>query len=331
MFKRITFSLFAAALVSSAAVYTPKISDSALESAERAPIYTQCQKPGQVAFTFDDGPNLVSTPKVLKFLKEKGIVGTFFINAHNSHDFDTQPEYVELVKKTYNEGHVIASHTYSHADLFEAIPKGTMEKEIDTMTDKIEEIIGYKPAFFRPPKGNGGYEHHESDPAKKEMNRKIQKYLGASGLKIIMWGADTNDWKNKANIDADIASLDKKMRASGVSPENSSFIILMHDIYETTSDQALPRVYDYVKELGYEIVPLTECIGVSSGYQGVDAPVAGNLMANNGTANATTTVAPAQPTTQVEINKDQKSDALAIESKMLFSILAVFFSIFFLY
>jgi peptidoglycan/xylan/chitin deacetylase (PgdA/CDA1 family) len=33
-----------------------------------------------VAFTFDDGPNPVTTPKIIDILNEKGVKGTFFLH-----------------------------------------------------------------------------------------------------------------------------------------------------------------------------------------------------------------------------------------------------------
>ncbi|OUM60628.1 carbohydrate-binding module family 18 protein, partial [Piromyces sp. E2] len=92
-----------------------------LANAQRAPVYTQCVKPGQVAFTFDDGPNPTTTSKVLKFLKEKNIIGTFFITAQNKERTDsdkinliTDQESIEMVKQTVREGHYIGSHTFYH-------------------------------------------------------------------------------------------------------------------------------------------------------------------------------------------------------------------------
>jgi len=143
--------------------------------ADKAKIYRNCLKPGQFVLTFDDGPNPETTPIALDVLKKYNIKGTFFINAHNWSDLENDPSAIETVKKTYAAGHDIGSHTYKHKDLFEAIEEGSMKENVDDMTDKIEEIIGVKPAYFRPPCGNGAYV--ERDPHKKEMSEMIQEYL----------------------------------------------------------------------------------------------------------------------------------------------------------
>jgi len=290
MFKRIIYILIIIGIVvggkvnnstSSTTTYTPKISKEEFKKAERAPVYTSCVNPGQVAFTFDDGPSPDVTPKVLKFLKEKNIIGTFFITAKNDERDDNDvinlinnQECIDMVKRTVKEGHFIGSHTFYHKNLFLGLEDGSMEMSIDMMTDKIQEIIGVTPVFFRPPMGNGGYDFDDKNPENAPKNEKIQKYLGASGFKIIMWGADTRDWENKENVDADIAELDKHMSLKKASPIKDSFIILMHDIYPTTADLALPKVYEYVTDLGYEIVSLPECLGMTpeSAYQDIVLP-----------------------------------------------------------
>ena len=258
----------------------------------------------------------------MDFLKEKNIIGTFFINAENSHNLNTEPEAVNTVKRADSEGHIIGSHTYYHHDLFESIPKGEMELNIDMMNEKIKEIIGKTPRFFRPPLGNGGYVHQEDDPEKAKMNEKIQKYLGASGQDIIMWGADTRDWQFEEDLEAEINYLNKDMKKDNdTSPVNSSFIILMHDIYPTTADLTLPKVYEYVTGLGYKVVSLLECIGYESGYQEaiVKSDVASNL-------NATV----AGNNTDVATDRSV-SAATSSETKMIYSILALILSVFFLY
>jgi len=340
MFKRITFTLLASALAYSAGTindmspaYTPKITEQQLQNAQRAPVYTSCVNPGQVAFTFDDGPNPATTSKVLKFLKDNNIVGTFFINAENKERTDsniynliTNQESIDIVKRTVQEGHYIGSHTFYHKDLFEGLDDGTMEMNIDTMTDKIQEIIGAKPVFFRLPKGNGGYDFDEEDPVNGPKNEKIQKYLGASGFKIIMWGADTRDWENKENVEADIAELNKHMSPEKASPEKDSFIILMHDIYDTTADLALPRVYEYVTNLGYKVVSLVECLGMTSAYQDNVEPTINSNLTTNNVGMETKPI-----NTTIENNLNASSDAFSNAVQFIYCIYAIIFSLFFLY
>jgi peptidoglycan/xylan/chitin deacetylase (PgdA/CDA1 family) len=62
-----------------------------------------------VALTFDDGPHVTFTPKVLDLLAAHHVQATFFVvgRAINSHTYD-------LVQKTIAAGHTIGSHSYDH-------------------------------------------------------------------------------------------------------------------------------------------------------------------------------------------------------------------------
>eukprot|EP00833_Pecoramyces_ruminatium_P008398 jgi/Orpsp1_1/1182430/evm.model.c7180000081236.2 len=236
-------------------------------AAKKAKVYTECLKPGQFALTFDDGPNLKTTPTALDVLNRYNIKGTFFINAHNWSDLDNDPKAIELVKKIYKEGHDIGSHTYKHRDLFTALQEGSLKENVDKMTDKIEDIIGVKPAYFRPPSGHGG--HVETDPFKEKMVEEIQEYLGRRGYNIIMWSTDTRDWEYKEDINKIIESLNEQLTSPNVSPKTHSFITLFHDVYPSTVDIVLPTVIEYIRSLGYTFVSLSECIGISP-YQIID-------------------------------------------------------------
>lgn len=59
-----------------------------------------------VALTFDDGPDPIHTPRILDILEENNIKATFFLIGSN---IETYPE---LVKRIYDEGHIIGNHTF---------------------------------------------------------------------------------------------------------------------------------------------------------------------------------------------------------------------------
>ena len=87
------------------------------------------QKP-KIALTFDDGPNIKYTPMLLDGLKERGIKATFFLIGANTE----QEESKKIVKRMYEEGHLIGNHTYRHVDLSK-ISGREAEKEIKTTED----------------------------------------------------------------------------------------------------------------------------------------------------------------------------------------------------
>src|SRR5690348_9061425 len=68
---------------------------------------------GGVQFSFDDGPDLAKTPKVLDTLKQYNVRATFFVEGINLHgDSEQAKERRELLRRVVSEGHIIGNHTY---------------------------------------------------------------------------------------------------------------------------------------------------------------------------------------------------------------------------
>lgn len=98
-----------------------------------------------IALTFDDGPNTVITPQVLDILEKEGIVASFFLIAQN-----ITPESAEMVRRARAMGCDIENHTVTHPFMDKLSVEEILE-EVNTCTEKIVEITGEAPEFFRPP------------------------------------------------------------------------------------------------------------------------------------------------------------------------------------
>ena len=98
-----------------------------------------------IALTFDDGPNTVITPQVLDTLEENGAVGTFFLIAQN-----ITPESAEIVRRARAMGCDIENHSLTHGFMNQMSPE-EIRAEVQACTDRIVEITGQAPKFFRPP------------------------------------------------------------------------------------------------------------------------------------------------------------------------------------
>ena len=98
-----------------------------------------------VALTFDDGPSVGTTDKVLDVLKENDIVASFFLIGQKITE-----ESAYLVKRAYDMGCTMENHSKTHPGMTGLSDEEILE-EISYTTNKIEEITGEKPAFFRPP------------------------------------------------------------------------------------------------------------------------------------------------------------------------------------
>ena len=99
----------------------------------------------RIALTFDDGPNTTITPQVLDILEEHGIAASFFLIADN-----INPESAQQVRRAMSLGCDIQNHSRTHGFMNQMTPEQIRE-EICFCSDRIIEITGKAPTFFRPP------------------------------------------------------------------------------------------------------------------------------------------------------------------------------------
>ena len=100
----------------------------------------------RVAITFDDGPNPVATPRVLKALASEGVIATFFLLGKHVE------RWPELAREVAAAGHVIGNHGYHHRKLHVRGP-AYVELDIALGTEAIERATGVRPRYFRAPHG----------------------------------------------------------------------------------------------------------------------------------------------------------------------------------
>ena len=108
------------------------------------------QKEKIAYLTFDDGPTLKATGKILDILKEETVKATFFVIGKHV------KENPELVKRAYDEGHYIANHGYSHDNSKLYSSGENFINEIKNTDIEIGKAIGvenYSSHVFRFPNG----------------------------------------------------------------------------------------------------------------------------------------------------------------------------------
>lgn len=183
-----------------------------------------------VALTFDDGPNVKTTPKVLEVLKEKNVKATFFILGENA------VEHPELVKQAASEGHEIASHSYTHRHLSKMGPKDCADE-----LAKAESIISQcasKPRYFRPP---GGL-----------FNDNVLEEAKRHGYTTILWSVDPHDWQSPS-VSEMIKRVEDNVKPGG--------IVLMHDGQPNLpTPKALGTIIDDLRAQGYSFVTIDELL-----------------------------------------------------------------------
>ena len=156
---------------------------------------------GELALTFDDGPNATWTPKLLEILARREVRATFFMVGSSA---QAQPA---LVRQIAAQGHVIGCHSWSHRRLSTASVR-SIEEEITRGKEALEQITGAPIRFFRPPYG-----------ARRPATLRIARRLG---LVPVLWNAMTSDWKNPSpdsiasRLRSKIDSLERRGLAANI-------------------------------------------------------------------------------------------------------------------
>ncbi len=189
-----------------------------------------------LALTFDDGPDINSTPLFLEELDRLGWKATFFMLGTMA---ERQPE---LVREITSRGHEIALHGYAHKNLLLRTPQAT-DSDIRRGFNIISELAGSAPRFYRPPYG--------------VLNLQAVLTARSIGLTPILWTSWGRDWRSKATPSTVISDLSHSM-APGTT-------LLLHDSDCTSAPQAylsalgaLHLLSEKVEEMGTTVERLCD-------------------------------------------------------------------------
>jgi peptidoglycan/xylan/chitin deacetylase (PgdA/CDA1 family) len=180
----------------------------------------------EIALTFDDGPITGKTEKVLDVLKGKNVSAAFFCIGHRI------KENPELLKRIYQEGHVLGNHSYWHAKTFDLQTSSKIFEELKGTDAVIQSSCGVTPAFFRPPYG--------------VTNPMVAGAIRQSNHKVVGWSVRSFD-----TMITDRSKLWKRVTAS----LKGGDIVLFHDFSDTMID-ILPDFIDHAHKIGLKIVRL---------------------------------------------------------------------------
>jgi len=103
-------------------------------------VFRKETKKNEIWLTFDDGPDPVATPFILKILKQENIKATFFLVGIQ---IEKNPK---LFQNIIADGHIVANHTYTHINGWLTCNKNYL-KDIN----RCQKLIPNK--LFRPPFG----------------------------------------------------------------------------------------------------------------------------------------------------------------------------------
>lgn len=180
-----------------------------------------------ISLTFDDGPTVGITDRVLDILEEYGAKASFFLIGDQ---VTKETEY--LVKRAHSMGCSIENHSKTHGFMTEQSVE-QIKDEIEYTTDKIIELTGEEPKFFRPP-----YIVYD------------QKMYDNIDL-VFISGYGYEDWVPEVDAATRIERILEMARPGQ--------ICLLHDMKDNEATvEAIKVVIPMLQEQGYEFVNIRE-------------------------------------------------------------------------
>jgi peptidoglycan/xylan/chitin deacetylase (PgdA/CDA1 family) len=184
---------------------------------------------GEVVLTFDDGPAVGTTPRVLDALARECVKATFFLIGRHAQGLP------QIAARTAREGHTIANHTWSHPWTIDRLSYEQGLAEIDHGAAAIRASAGTIAPIVRFP----GF---VSTPALlAELSRRNIAVFGTD-----IWASDWNVMAPEVELALVLRRL--KARRKG--------IILFHDTREQTAAM-IPAFLRELKARGYRVVHVT--------------------------------------------------------------------------
>lgn len=199
-----------------------------------------CVGPPGYALTLDDGPTRESTTAILDTLGELGVRAAFFVIGTNARQFP------DLLVRMHQEGHLIANHTLDHAHLSMFRGSRYWDHQLAETDQIIGQIIGRRPAMFRPPMG-----------MKTGFNMAAAKRRGQA---VVTW--------SRRAVDGISTTRDRILHRL-VPHTVAGDILLLHDGVEPRSHRdpaptvaALKPLILQLRDRGLEPAPLDDFLGL---------------------------------------------------------------------
>jgi peptidoglycan/xylan/chitin deacetylase (PgdA/CDA1 family) len=200
------------------------------------PSYAGRGEADHVALTFDDGPQRLSTPRVLDVLADHDVRATFFLLG------SSLARDVPLGHEMVARGHELAVHGWHHRLLICRTPREVRE-DLRRAHGLVGDLAGAAPRWYRPPYGVA------STAALRAAHE--------LGMRPVLWTAWGRDWTRRATPDS--------VRRAVLRVHQGGGTVLLHDADTCSAPgswwataAALPGLLGIWEESGLRIGPLAE-------------------------------------------------------------------------
>lgn len=184
-----------------------------------------------IYLTFDDGPTVAHTKRILDLLDEHDAKATFFQVGENV------TAHPELTRSVIERGHALGNHSWNHRDMRRLGPR-RLNLQITRASNALRKITGTPITCLRPPYG--------------AVNGRVRSAVRGEKLALKLWDVDPRDWKRPG-----AATIARRV----ISRADPGDVVLMHDGggNRVQSVRALHRILRSLSEKGYRFETLPGC------------------------------------------------------------------------
>ncbi|MEU8223511.1 glycosyltransferase [Kribbella sp. NPDC048915] len=198
-------------------------------------------KPRTIALTFDDGPDPVWTPKILDLLRQQQVHATFFVVG------TAVAEHPDLARRIVAEGHQIAVHSFTHANLSTA---AGWRRSIELRQSQLilAGATGVSTTLLRPP--------YSSEPsALSDRDWKALQQSRDAGYLAVLTSQDSEDWRRPGT---------QQVIANSMPRSTAGQVLLMHDAGGDRSQtvEALSKLLPRLKARGFRFATVGDAVGL---------------------------------------------------------------------
>ena len=198
-------------------------------STRKIPVYGVETDKKVIALTFDAAWGADKTQGILDVMEQYGAKGTFFLVGF------WIDKYEKETKAIAEAGFDIGNHSRNHLNM-PKLSENEIKNEIEYVNDRVFDLTGKKPKYFRAPFG--------------DYSNKLMTSLEELNMVGVQWSIDSLDWKG----------LSAKQIYERVVPKaKSGDIVLFHNNSDHVID-ALPLVLSALKGQGFEFVTLSQLV-----------------------------------------------------------------------
>ncbi len=195
-----------------------------------------------ILFTFDDGPDFRTTPRLLDLLDQNHVKAVFFVAGYRiDGNYPLAQRQAAIARDIVRRGHIIGNHTENHLGL-PSLETDEAITQIESAEAAIVRATGRRPFLFRPPYG--------------AHSPRIDHLVQERGYTMMLWNIGTGDYQVRTAEDVlNIwrRAYDIRMRQEG----QRGGIILLHDTH-AWSVEAFQLIYNDIQRRNCELLAAGE-------------------------------------------------------------------------